>query len=465
MVLNKDYEMFLEALSGLLIIDKDCKLVYMNSQCADYIKADKDKSIGRHIRDVFPPTTMPEMLKGEKRFNLQFYFTEGRMSVSNQVQLRKNNEVVGVLEYDMIQDIESLDELFKKYSVSIKSEMEYYREQRRKFSQTKYSIDNIIGHSRVIQDLKQQIEFASNSTSTVLILGETGTGKELVAHSIHNLSARAFNDFIKLNSAGMPENLIESELFGYEEGAFTGAKKGGKKGKFLLANKGTLFIDEINQMPLGLQPKLLRALQENEIDPIGSEKSIGVDVRIIAASNEDLFKKAKNDEFREDLYYRLNVFPIVVPPLRERLDDLPDLVEAKIKELNLQMGSNIVKVDDRVYSRLMKHSWPGNIRELYNVVERMMNYARGETLTEATLDIALMRDESVQIAESEADEAHGGGASLIERVKNEAERELIVSVLRRVNGNKTQAADYLHIARPLLYQKLKRLGVTEKDYL
>ncbi|MBQ9060886.1 MAG: sigma 54-interacting transcriptional regulator [Firmicutes bacterium] len=452
MDISSKYKMFVDAIPGLMVIDTDGNLVYMNDQCADYIKFDKEKAKGKFITEVFPPSCMHEMLKGNKKYNVCFYFEDGRMSVSTQVQLREEGKVVGVLEYDMVQDLNGLDEIFAKYSESLRQEMDYYREQIRSFQSTKYSIRNILGSSKKIQELKHQIELAATTSSTVLIFGETGTGKELVAHSIHNLGERAFGPFVSVNAAGMPESLIESELFGYEEGAFTGAKKGGKRGRFELANKGTLFLDEVNQMPLALQPKLLRALQEREIEKIGSEEPIEVDVRIIAATNKDLYEMVKDNEFREDLYYRLNVFPIVVPPLRERKSDIPELVRAKVEELSLQTGKKITKIDPEVFRALKEYDWPGNVRELYNRVEAAMNYAEGDTLHK---EYFKFRADNSRV---DIDELHTED-NPIEAIKQEAERKIINEALIRFDHNKTKAAEFLKISRPLLYQKMTRLGI------
>lgn len=452
MDISKDYRLFLDAIAGLLVIDKQGNVVYMNEQCADYIKVDREKSIGKYVTDVFPPSIMPAILKSQNKYNTCFYFQDGRMSVSNQVQLRKDGEVVGVLEYDMIQSINALDDLLSKYAETLKDEMAYFREQVRNFKSTKYSINNILGSSKQVRALKYQIELAATSNSTVLICGETGTGKELVAHSIHNLSSRAFQNFVKVNAAGMAESLIESELFGYVEGAFTGARKGGKKGKFQLADRGTLFIDEINQMPMSLQPKILRALQEGEIAPVGSEEDVDVNVRLIVASNQDLRKLVSQGTFREDLYYRLNVFPIMVPPLRERLDDIPELVEAKVQDLNKELGRNISSVEPGVYRKLQDYHWPGNIRELYNRVEEAMNYASGDVLR---MEHFNFRADNSKINLDELNQFDNP----IEAIKKEAERKLINEVLMRFDYNKTKTAEYLKISRPLLYQKMKRLGI------
>lgn len=452
MIIDKDYEFFLENILGLMVINAEGNVVYMNRQCADYIKMDQDKSIGKYITEVFPPSKMQNLLTGDKAINTDFYFHDGRMSVSTQAQLKKDGKVVGVIEYDIIQDLNSLEDILGKYALVLNDEMKYYREQFRNLRRTKYSIENLIGNSKKMHDLRKQIEMAATSNSTVIITGETGTGKELVAHSIHNLSSRKLSGFVKINAANFPETLAESEFFGYDEGAFTGAKKGGKKGKFELADGGTLFIDEVSQMPLLLQPKLLRALQEHEIDRLGGEKSIPVNVRIIAATNEDLKELVKAGKFREDLYYRLNVFTIDVPPLRERLEDLPELVMYRIEQLNLEMGKNIVKVDDSVYAYLKKYEWPGNVRELYNIVEKAMNYADGDTLK-----LEYFRPDSQNGAMDLVSLSKLG--TPIDIVKREAERKLIMHVLEMYHGNKTKAAEYLKISRPLLYQKMSRLGI------
>ena len=301
-------------------------------------------------------------------------------------------------------------------------------------------------------DLKEKIRYIARNNSTVLIHGETGTGKELVAHSIHNLSKRRLRNFIKINSAGLPESLAESELFGYEGGAFTGAEKGGKKGKFEIADGGTLFIDEVNQMPLTLQPKLLRVLQEKEVDRIGSSKSIPVDVRIIAATNQDLKKLVAEEKFREDLYYRLNVVEIRIPPLRERPEDIPHLAWQFVETYNGLFGKHIERIDDRALKRLMDYDWPGNVRELQNTIEKSMNYAEGTVLTDQTLDFDIF-------IEKQSVEMLKGYNKPIEEVLAQTERNLIQRTLETFGGNKTKTAEFLKIPRTLLYQKMKRLGM------
>jgi len=446
-------KLILNHVLGLMVIDRDGILVYMNQQCADYINVDLDTSLGKPVEAVFPPTSMKEMLTSKEDINSNFYFAEGRVSFSSRLKLKDGDEVIGVIEYDLLQEEDSLRNFIEKYTHILTDEMQRHGDALKSLRRTKYSINNLIGSSIAMKQLKQEIMTAATTNSTVLITGETGSGKELVAHSIHNLSNRTFGSFIKVNAAALPETLEESEFFGYEEGAFTGAAKGGKKGKFELANKGTLFIDEISQMPLGLQAKILRAIQEKEIDKVGGSASLPVDVRIVAATNKDLSKLILSGEFREDLYYRLNVFPIVVPTLRQRKEDIPELVMDKIVQMNMELGKNVLEVESEVYERLKSHDWPGNIRELHNIIENAMHYVTDDTLR--VKDFNNLQADSSKLNLS----ALSATGSPIEAIKREAERKLINEILIMFAGNKTKAAEYLKISRPLLYQKMRRLGI------
>jgi transcriptional regulator with PAS, ATPase and Fis domain len=401
---------------------------------------------------------MTQMLSASSENEADFYFAEGRVSFTRRMQLRKDGKIVGVIEYDLLQDTDSLEQFVDRYTHILNAGARSHADQLKSLRRTNYSLADLIGSSATMNELKRQILRAAASNSTVVVTGETGTGKEIVAHSIHNLSKRTFGRFIKINAAALPEALAESEFFGYESGAFTGAMKEGKKGKFELADGGTLFIDEISSMPLQLQPKLLRVLQEKEIDRIGGTGSIPIDVRVIAATNQDLFRLVSEERFRQDLYHRLNVFPIRIPPLRERKEDIPELVMDKIVELNIEFGKNVLNVDDAVYHKLIQYDWPGNVRELYNMVENAMNYADGDTLEWSHFDLRL-DSQQLDLA------ALKRTGKPIDEVRNDAERQLICEVLRMHRGNKTKAAEYLHIARPLLYQKIKRLGITKNSYM
>jgi len=443
-------ELILEHIPGAMVIDMEGKIQYINKQCADYIGTDRDHALGRDVLEIFPGTKMVESLKLDKP-EIVFYHHFG-IGISVEVPLFSNGVKVGLLEYDVVQDSELLYELADNYTLFLDQELKNLKRELNELRSTKYSINNIVGASESIMRMKETIIMAAKTNSTVLIYGETGTGKELVAHSIHSLSKRGKHSFVKINAASIPENLVESELFGYEGGTFTGAISKGKKGKFELADKGTLFIDEINQMPLSVQPKLLRALQENEIERIGGTESTPVDVRIIVTTNQDLRALIKSGTFREDLFYRLHVLVIKVPPLRDRLEDIPLLVKYFVDSYNKSMGKNIRHIDDRIYQVFGNYNWPGNVRQLQNMIERGVNFAKDEHLRLEDLDLY------TDMKGKDADRT-GLSKDPIKEVKNDAERKLILDALRKFGNNKTKTADYLGISRPLLYQKLSRLGI------
>jgi len=304
----------------------------------------------------------------------------------------------------------------------------------------------IKGMSPIIKALRETILWIGSSPSSVLISGESGTGKELFAQSIHYSGARAEKPFVKVNCAAIPEPLLESELFGYVEGAFTGARKGGKIGKFEQANDGTIFLDEIGDMPLSMQAKLLRVLQEREIERIGDDHTIPVDVRVISATNKDLKWMINQGTFRPDLYYRLNVVNLYIPPLRERTEDIPILVHYYLEQLNTKLGLKIQSIEDDAMRALLQYNWPGNTRELINVLETSMNFCRHATLTSDTLPLFLHR-QSVDEIPVDYDLKSG---------KEVAEKERISTALKRSYGNRQQAAAILGISRTTLYRLMKK---------
>ena len=317
------------------------------------------------------------------------------------------------------------------------------------------TLDNIIGESDIINSTKKEALIASKSTSTVLITGESGTGKELFARAIHNHSNRNENPFVAVNCAAIPDNLLESELFGYEEGAFTGAKRGGKLGKFELAHKGTIFLDEIGDMSLHLQAKLLRVLQEKELNKIGAKSNVFIDVRIIAATNKDLEKMVNKGTFREDLYYRLNVIPIALPSLRERRDDIPLLANFMMKEYSIKLNKNVVDIDKSVINLMINYKWPGNIRELQNIIEYSVNMSSSSVIT---LDTMPNRMKKVEKNEDIVIE---------ERIVNldELERREIIKALgkyKQYKKDKDLVAKALGISRATLYRKLEKYKIVSK---
>ncbi|OVE78532.1 hypothetical protein BVY01_05190 [bacterium I07] len=312
--------------------------------------------------------------------------------------------------------------------------------------------DSIFGDSESIKDVRDLIKIVAETPKTsVLIEGESGTGKELVANAIHYSSKRANQPFIKLNCSAIPDNLLESELFGHEKGAFTDAKTM-KKGLFELANSGTLFLDEISSMKLSLQPKILRVIESQIFRRIGGVSDIKIDIRIIAATNQDLVELVKQGEFRDDLYYRLKVMEIVIPPLRDRKDDIILLTKLFLQEFNKEFNRNVQKLSVKTEELLLSYTWPGNIRELKNVIERGVILCKSETLTHELLPLEIRKDSGPAIPAN----VSFGKISL-----QEMERLHILEVLKSVNGNKSQAARILDISRSTLREKLKSYQIAE----
>ena len=330
----------------------------------------------------------------------------------------------------------------------------------------------LVGRSAPMQAVYNIIEKVADTPSTVLIQGESGTGKELIAKALHEQSPRVKEPLIKVNCAAIPETLIESELFGYEKGAFTGAVRS-KPGRFELADKGTLFLDEIGEIPLEMQVKLLRALQEGEFERVGGIKTIKVDVRVVAASNQDLVKGIEAGKFREDLYYRLNVVPIQVPPLRDRVDDVPLLVGHILDKFRSRLNKDVTEVTDAGLSQLMGYHWPGNVRELENVLERTILFCDGPVIEAGDLPDEMRRDGvpgAVRPAAAGAVPAApvdtSFETSLKEIVRAETtrvERNLIVAALEETGGNVTHAAKRLKISRKSLQNKMKELDLRDRE--
>ncbi|MGC4067798.1 MAG: sigma-54 dependent transcriptional regulator [Polyangiaceae bacterium] len=332
----------------------------------------------------------------------------------------------------------------------------------------------IIGRSNGIKELYAVLDRVADTPTTVLITGESGTGKELVARALHENSSRRDKPFIKVNCAAIPRDLMESELFGYERGAFTGAV-GSKPGRFELASGGTLFLDEIGSIPIEMQVKLLRALQESEFERVGGIKTIRVDVRLVAATNSDLRKEIEQGTFRDDLYYRLNVIPIRLPSLRERVEDIPLLAEHFLHKFNLRLNKKLAGFAEDTTDVLVRYPWPGNIRELENVVERAVLFADGARIEIADLP-AEIRDQMAQTRPMRAsmpplssDNSAGLNVDgLKEQVKAAMtllERELILRALDQTTGNVTHAARLLKISRKGLQLKMKELGLREREEL
>ena len=313
----------------------------------------------------------------------------------------------------------------------------------------KYQFENIIGHSPAMQEIFATITRVAPTRATVLLCGESGVGKDMIARAIHQHSPRKDKPFVKINCTAIPENLMESELFGYEKGAFTGANIS-KPGKFEIANTGTVMLDEIGDVPANVQVKLLRILQEREFERLGSNKTQHIDVRVVAATNKDLRAALEDGTFREDLYYRLNVVPIEIPPLRERKEDIPWLSRHFVEKLAPEMGDRVRGITDAAIDKLMQYSWPGNVRELENVIERSMVMVLGEKLD--ANDIRL--DMNLRTRHATGEVGLPEGMSL-----DTYEQELIKNALKKADGNKSQAARILGLTRNALRYRLTQMGI------
>jgi formate hydrogenlyase transcriptional activator len=317
--------------------------------------------------------------------------------------------------------------------------------------QSEHNFEDIVGHSPALRKVLDQVSIVAPTDSTVLLVGETGTGKELIARAIHNLSTRKDRTFVRLNCAAIPSGLLESELFGYEKGAFTGALAR-KRGRIELAQEGSFFLDEIGDINPDLQPKLLRVLQEKEFERLGSNQTIKADVRLIAATNRDLLSMVHKGQFREDLYYRLNVFPVFVPPLRDRVEDIPLLVHYFVSSLSRRMRKSIRIIPRATMKAMMNWSWPGNVRELQNFLERSVILTRGETL-----------DAPISELERRMPAKNTASSNL-----HETDREAIVQALHAAQGRLAGAggaAERLGLKRTTLQKRMAKLNISREDFV
>ncbi|MBM7872290.1 transcriptional regulator of aroF, aroG, tyrA and aromatic amino acid transport [Clostridium pascui] len=423
---------------GILYINKDLEIEIFNNYCESIFHYKKRDVLGKNIKTVIQDALMVKALvSGEEYNNIEVkvntekgeshYLTSGRAIKDD------NNNTIGVVA--SIKDMEKAIEMAKVVS-----------------STDEGAFKEIVGNSQSIERVKNIIKTVAKGTSTVMLRGESGTGKELFARAIQNLSDRRNKNFVTINCAALPDNLIESELFGYEKGSFTGAINT-KEGLFKEAHEGTLFLDEVGELSLILQAKLLRVLQEGVIRKVGSNKEEKVDVRIIAATNRNLEDMVVEGKFREDLYYRLNVIPIFIPPLRERSGDIPDLVTFFINKLNKKLNKKLLGVELEFIDRLIKYNWPGNIRELQNIIERAMNLCTKELLDADHLIIGLPENSKIINITTE-DEV---GIRLKDIVEI-CEKEAIIKALKK---NKTcrKAAKALGVSHTTIINKINKYNI------
>lgn len=438
---------------GFIAVDRDYVVTMCNRSFAKFFDKEPREIIGKHVKDVYGNPLFPQAMETGKPEYGYITTLNGQEIIANRVPIIKDGQIVGALGYVVFRDIEDLYALMKKIQ-KLKNQLDYYKDELDKVHRTKYGFDHIIGNNRDFLAVKETARRVANSSSTVLICSDSGTGKELFAHALHTESMRRKGPFIKVNCAAVPESLLESELFGFQEGAFTGARRGGQVGKFELANGGTIFLDEIGDMSAQMQAKLLRVLQEKEVERLGDTRTRKIDVRVVTATNRQLEELISNGDFREDLYYRINVVTLNVPPLRERLDDLELLVEHFVQRFNKQFGQSVSGLATEVMDVFLSHNWPGNVRELENVIERAFNVLDGSVIQKKHLPLYLQKAGLYLNPRV----TRGGLPELVE----EAEKEAIVDALSASSGNKRKAAQLLGISRAGLYKKLKRYQIEDK---
>jgi transcriptional regulator with PAS, ATPase and Fis domain len=436
---------------GLVIVDTNGIIKYFSKSNERVFNIEREKAIGKHVTEVIPNTRLHIVARTGKAEIGHTMLIGGVKKVVGRFPLKKESKLIGaagkVLFYHMDKFLEMASIVSR-----FREKIELYQRNINSLLRAKYTFEDIKGKSKAIEKIKQEARRCCNTSSTILITGESGTGKELLAHAIHNASSRKSGPFVKVNCAAIPSELIESELFGYEEGSFTGGKRKGKLGKFELAQNGTIFLDEIGEMPLHLQPKILRTLQEKEVDRIGSSHPIPLDFRVIAATNKNLASEVRNGNFREDLYYRLNVINLRMPPLREFKGDIPLLIDNFLTKIAIKLGANKKRFTEEAIRALLEYDWPGNVRELENVIERAVNISEGDIITIKDLPDKLITPNLLSKTEDYIPMPY-------EQALQEAKREIIRKALYITNNNRVNASKILGIQRSKLYYTMKKVGL------
>lgn len=435
----------------MVVVDADGKIIMMNEPYCKFVGFTAEEVIGMHVTDVIENTRMHIVVKTGEREIGDVQQIKGNQMIADRVPIYRDGKIIGAVGSVIFKDIVELDSYVKRVT-TMEKELDFYKKELKKALGSRFTFESIIGNSRAIEKSKDMALQVSMSKSSILLLGESGTGKELFAHSIHNASPRSNYPLIKVNCASIPSELLESELFGYEPGAFTGAGKNGKPGKFELADNSTIFLDEIGDLPLAMQAKLLRALQEKEIERVGGTKSKKLDVRIIAATNKNLEQMIKDKLFREDLFYRLNVIRITIPSLRERQSDIPILTKYLIKKLSKEMDRFVTGISEDAMKLLASYEWPGNIRELENAIERAINLVNKEAVIDVVHLPFYIREQNSELA------GMGTGEGLRDLVA-QLEIKEIKNALEVSGNNKQRAAKYLGISRTNLYEKMAKYGL------
>jgi len=447
------FDLFSTMSEGMMLVDRTGRVVWINESYKRFLPAlgfdSAEQFVGRPVEQVVPNTLMRQVIETGKPILVDLMNNKAGTFVVSRIPLRDDQgEVIGALGMVLFDHPQTtLQPLIAKFA-RLQSELDDARKELAAQRRPKYTFASYIGSSPAALEIKRQARRAAQLDTTVLLLGETGTGKEMLAHAIHAASARALKPFIGVNLAAVPETLLEAEFFGVAPGAYTGADRKGRDGKFRIADGGTLFLDEIGDMPLSLQAKLLRVLQEREIEPLGSNRVTEVDVRVIAATSRDLNALVEEGRFRPDLFYRLNVLPIRLPSLRERLSDLEALCESLLESIAQRTGMPQRETTSSAIGALSAHEWRGNVRELRNVLEQA---------TMHTDNIRLTAEDFITVLPQARRDAPRPSLRPLPQLITELEHNSIRSALEATRGNKVSAARLLGISRATLYDKLAEI--------
>ncbi|MFH2128777.1 MAG: sigma 54-interacting transcriptional regulator [bacterium] len=443
------------AYDGLIVTDENSCISMVNNSAATFFRKKEKEMLGRPVEELIENSRVRAVVQtGIPEIN-QLQFIKGTPYVVSILPILQKEMVIGAVCKILFRHLEEVRGLADSLS-NIDQQLAFYKEQSRERPAGGSGFDQIVTADPVFKKIKEEGEIVARGASNILITGESGTGKELVAQAIHAGSHYAKGPLVKINCAAIPENLLESEFFGYAPGAFSGAHKEGKSGKLVSAQGGTLFLDEIGDMSLSLQSKLLRVLQDKQFEPVGSTQTVEVNIRIISATNQNLEQLIEEGRFRADLYYRLNVVNFHIPPLRDRVHDISLLVHTFLEKYNRIFGTRIQTLSADARQLLLNHNWPGNVRELENVIERAINFAIGDCIEKRDLPPYLTEKQSP--AHTPSDSRNVAPQQLREsRVR--LDRDEILNALAQTGGNRLKAARLLGISRSWLYEKMKSTGL------
>ena len=444
------YELIFESIHyGSMVTDEKGYITHFNKPYGIYLDLDPLGQIGKHCTEVVENSRMHIVAQTGKPEFSESQRIRGQKMVVHRIPIKKDGKVIAVFGQVLFKDVRDVGKLAKELSL-LESKVKLYEAELLALRSTRYTLDSIIGVSDTITSLKAQAMKAAASHFPVLISGESGTGKELFAQAIHQASPRKIYPFVRINCATIPKDLFESELFGYEKGAFTGANTEGKPGKFELAHRGTIFLDEIGELPAAMQPKLLRVLEEKEFERVGGTRVIRSNFRLIAATNQNLDSMIRDGRFRKDLFYRLNVFPIMIPPIREHREDIIPVFMHLLQKLSEDADLFDIRLDKSARKVLVEHGWPGNVRELSNVLEWTLSSLEGNVIRDRDLPFYLKPRQDMLPPEKH---------SPMREVHAHAEAQAIRQAMKESDQNKARAARILGIHRTLLYKKIKKYGL------